>query len=77
MEMEYRINPALIDRIRENRGLHSDEAAAASVGISLGTMSRIRRGFDVKLGTAIKLMDAAGVTDIKTAVQCVPVESAA
>lgn len=77
MEKEFRINPELIDRIREIRGLQSDEAAAASVGISLGTMSRIRRGYDVKLGTAIKLMHAAGVTDIKQAIHVVEIESAA
>ncbi len=72
--MEYRIKPALIDQIREARGVSSDEAVAASVGISLGTVSRIRRGFDVKLATAIKLMEAAGVTDIKSAVQAIAEE---
>ncbi|AKN76145.1 hypothetical protein D881_01880 [Corynebacterium ulcerans NCTC 12077] len=65
--MEYRIRPKVLDLIREKFELSSDEAIAAKAGFSLGTISRVRRGHDVKLGTAIKLMDLAGITNIHEA----------
>lgn len=66
--MGYKINPALLDKIREDRGIPSDEKLAHYLGISLGTIRNIRAGEKPSWRTAIRVMEAADVTDIRCAV---------
>lgn len=66
--MGYKINPALLDKIRENENLSSDEKLAHHLGISLGTIRNIRAGEKPSWQTAVQVMEAADVTDIRCAV---------
>lgn len=60
MTGKYRIRPEVIDRARERMSLTSDEQLAHKLGVSGGTISRIRRGETPSFITAIRLLDAAG-----------------
>ena len=42
--MAYKIRPQVLDKIRALHGFTSDEQLAHGMGLSLGTISRIRRG---------------------------------
>lgn len=70
--MSYRLNPQVIDKIRANKGLTSDEQVAREVGLTLGTICGIRRGKNPSFKTVIKLMEAADVTDIRAAIVKTP-----
>lgn len=65
--MSYTLRPEILDTIRHNRGLTSDEHLARELNLSLGTISGIRRGRQPSLATALRVMDAAGVTDLRAA----------
>lgn len=65
--MKYMIRPELLDKIRKNKGLSSDEKLAHYLGLSLRTIRLLRAGHQPSLQTVIRVMDAAGVTDIKAA----------
>lgn len=60
MTSRYRIRPEVIDRAREQLGLDSDEKLGAALGVTGGTISRIRRGETPSFATAIRLLNAAG-----------------
>lgn len=66
--MEILLNPKLLDIAREQRGLGTDAALASYLGLAPSTISAIRNGASCKLGTAVLVMDAAAVTDIRKAV---------
>ena len=62
MKPQYRISPEVVDKARERLGLSSDEKLAVRLGISTGTISRVRRGeTGVNFSTGILLLNAAGV----------------
>lgn len=61
MQVRYSIRPEVIDMARERLGLTSDEQLAAHLGISGGTVTRIRRGASPQMTTAMKLLEAADV----------------
>lgn len=42
--MEIRIKPGLVDRLRETRGIPSEEAFARYVGVDRGTLRRVVAG---------------------------------
>lgn len=65
--MRYRLKPELLDKIRTNKGLSSDEKLAHYLGLSTGTIRLLRAGNQPSLSTAIRVMNAADVTDIKAA----------
>lgn len=65
--MQTRLKPQLVDMARKNLGLSSDEKLAAKLGLTRNTLSNVRRGEGVSLGTAVLLMNAADVTDIRDA----------
>lgn len=67
--MAYKIRPQVLDKIRALNGFTSDEQLAHEMGLSLGTISRIRRGAEPSFKTAIRLLEAAQVTDIRAGVQ--------
>lgn len=58
----YRLRPEVLDRVRERHGLTSDEQVAHLIGVSAGTVHRIRRGETPSFATAIKLLNEAGMT---------------
>lgn len=66
--MTYSINVKLLDKIREEQGLSSDEKLARFLNLSLGTIHGLRAGRQPSFATAIRLMDAANVSDIRAAV---------
>lgn len=67
--MAYRIRPEVLDKIRTLHGLTSDEQVARLTGLSLGTIGNIRRGSEPSLRTAIVLLNAAEIDDIRIAVE--------
>ena len=67
--MRYSIKPHLLDKIRENKGISSDEKLAHYLGLSLGTIQLLRNGSQPSLPTLIKVMVAADVTDIRAATE--------
>lgn len=67
--MAYKIRPQVLDKIRALYDLNSDEQLAREMGLTLGTVSRIRRGYEPSFRTAIKLLEAAQITDIRAGVQ--------
>ena len=73
----WRIKPEVIDKIRLSNNLQSDEHVARKVGVSLGTVSRVRRGYDVRLDPAVKMMRAAGIVDIREAITQAEVKDSA
>ncbi|MBV7302916.1 helix-turn-helix transcriptional regulator [Corynebacterium sp. TAE3-ERU2] len=75
--MGYVIRPQIIDKIRSDRGLTSDEAVAREINVSLGTIQNIRHGRQPSFATAMRLIEAANVTDIRAAIARVDAEVAA
>lgn len=75
--MSYKVNPKVIDKIRANRGLTSDEQVAREIGVTLGTISGVRNGRPPSFRTVIRLMEAANITDIRAAIIKIPEPSAA
>lgn len=61
---KYAIRPAVLDKIRVDNNLSSDEQLANHLGLTLGTISRIRRGYTPNVPTLVKIMQAAHVTHI-------------
>lgn len=55
----YRLRPEVIDRARDRLNLTSDEQLAVHIGVSSGTIRRIRAGETPGFATALKLLDAA------------------
>lgn len=65
--MRYKVKPELLDKIRVDKDLSSDEKLAHYLGLSLGTVRLLRAGSQPSLQTVIRVMNAADVTDIKAA----------
>lgn len=62
MAKKYHMRPEVIDKARERLGFTSDEQLAVHLGVSSGTITRVRKGETPSFATAILLLDAAGVT---------------
>lgn len=38
------VRPGILDRLKETRGIHTDEAMAGAIGVSESTYARVKRG---------------------------------
>lgn len=66
--VKSKVNPKLLDDIREAHDLKTDLELAGFLGLAPSTLSGIRNGTNPRLATAIVIFDAAGVTDLRQAV---------
>ena len=55
------IRPGLLDRLKINNGIKSDEALARLMGISRATLSRYRSGEEPSLRAIVNLSEAFGL----------------
>lgn len=65
--MAIRIREKILDKIRDEQELTSDEQLAHHLGLSLGTIHGLRKGRTPTLPTLVRIMDAANITSIKSA----------
>ncbi len=65
--MKLTIRPQVLDKIRAENELTSDEQLAAFLGLTRGTIDGLRRGRTPSLPTFVKVMDAARITRIDAA----------
>lgn len=66
--MTLKIRPEILDKIRTEQELTSDEALARHLGLTLGTVQGLRRGRTPSVPTLVRVMDAANVQSIRAAV---------
>lgn len=66
--MALKIRPEILDKIRTEQELTSDEALARHLGLTLGTVQGLRRGRTPSVPTLVRVMDAANVQSIRAAV---------
>lgn len=62
MSGPHYIAAEVVDQARARTGCTSDEQLAVKLGVSGGTIARIRRGAQPSFATAIRLLEAAGTT---------------
>ena len=67
-KMTFQIRPEVLDKIRVEQGLSSDEALARHLDLTLGTVQGLRRGRTPSVPTLIRVMDAANVQSISAAI---------
>lgn len=61
-EVEARIKPGLLERLKRNAGINSDAAFAAAIGSSRATLDEVRRGSRApSMGFAIGVCKAFGL----------------
>lgn len=65
--MSISIRPEVLDKIREEQDLSSDEALARHLDLSLGTIQGLRKGRTPTVPTLVRVMEAANVRFIKSA----------
>lgn len=66
--MTFQIRPEVLDKIRTEQELPSDEALARHLGVTLGTVQGLRRGRTPSVPTLVRVMHAANIQNIATAV---------
>ena len=66
--MTFQIRPEVLDKIRTEQELSSDEALARHLGVTLGTVQGLRRGRTPSVPTLVRVMQAANIQNIATAV---------
>lgn len=66
--MTFQIRPEVLDKIRAEQELPSDEALARHLGVTLGTVQGLRRGRTPSVPTLVRVMQAANIQNIATAV---------
>lgn len=66
--MALQIRPEVLDKIRTEQELPSDEALAHHLGLTLGTVQGLRRGRTPSVPTLVRVMEAANIQNISTAV---------
>lgn len=66
--MTFQIRPEVLDKIRTEQKLPSDEALARHLGVTLGTVQGLRRGRTPSVPTLVRVMQAANIQNIATAV---------
>lgn len=64
--MAIRIRTKVLDKIRDEQDLSSDEQLAHHLGLSLGTIQGLRKGRTPTLPTLVRIMDAANISSIKS-----------
>lgn len=55
------IRPGLLDRLKLNSGIRSDDSFARTIGISRPTLARIKAGEEPTLRTVVGIMQAFGL----------------
>lgn len=53
-----RIRPGLLDRLKENSGIRSDEAFARTIGVSRQTLTRLKAGDEPNIRTVVGIAQA-------------------
>lgn len=66
--MTFQIRPEVLDKIRTEQNLTSDEALARHLDLTLGTIQGLRRGRTPSVPTLIRVMDAANIRNIQSAI---------
>ena len=56
-----RIRPELLDRLKQNAGIRSDDAFARTIGITRATLARLKAGEEPSLRTVLGIMGAFGL----------------
>lgn len=71
-----RIRPDLLDRLKSNAGIRSDDAFARTIGITRATLARIKAGDEPSLRTVLGIMQAFGLAfgEVTEPVAAVPEE---
>lgn len=55
------IRPGLLDRLKANSGIRSDEAFAKLIGVSRATLQRYKNGEEPSLRAVVGIADAFGL----------------
>lgn len=55
------IRPGLLDRLKGNSGIRSDEAFARAIGVSRATLQRFKNGEEVSMRAAVGISAAFGL----------------
>ncbi|ALX66825.1 helix-turn-helix domain-containing protein [Microbacterium sp. XT11] len=55
------IRPGLLDRLKLNSGIRSDEAFARMIGVSRATLNRLKAGEEPTLRTVVGIAQAFGL----------------
>lgn len=56
-----RIRPELLDRLKQNAGIRSDDAFARTIGITRATLARLKAGDEPSLRSVLGIMQAFGL----------------
>ncbi|MBW9093150.1 helix-turn-helix domain-containing protein [Microbacterium jejuense] len=56
-----RIRPNLLERLKDNAGIRTDDAFARTIGISRATLDRLRMGGEPNLRTVIQIAQTFGL----------------
>lgn len=68
-----RIRPGLLDRLKDNSGIKSDDAFARTIGISRATYARLKNGEEPTLRTVVGIAHAFGLA-LGEVIEMVPAE---
>lgn len=68
------IRPGLLDRLKQNSGIKSDDAFARMIGISRATLTRLKAGEEPTLRTVVGIAQAFGLA-LGEVVEVVEVDS--
>ncbi|AIT62166.1 helix-turn-helix domain-containing protein [Corynebacterium doosanense] len=70
--MKLAIRPQILNKIREENELTSDEQLAHHLGLTAGTIAGLRAGRTPSLPTLMKIADAARITRFDAAISKIP-----
>lgn len=70
--MKLTIRPQILNKIRDENELTSDEQLAHHLGLTAGTIAGLRAGRTPSLPTLVKIADAARITRIDAAITKTP-----
>lgn len=71
------IRPGLLDRLKTNSGIRSDDAFAKLIGVSRATLQRYRDGEEPSLRAVVGIADAFGLALGEVVVKPEPVDAEA
>lgn len=60
-QQQVRIRPNLLERLKDNAGIRTDDAFARAIGISRATLDRLRAGGEPNLRTVIAIAQTFGL----------------
>ncbi|MEJ6013785.1 hypothetical protein WG936_08050 [Corynebacterium sp. H127] len=66
--LKLKLRPQVLDKIREEYQLTSDEQLAHHIGVTKGCIDGLRAGRTPTLPTLVKILDAARITRIDAAI---------